>query len=49
MERQCPYLSFGTPEFEIGQAIGSQWLFKNDGPLREVAESELRPYPLACP
>ena len=41
MERQCPYLSFGIPEFEISPSIRSQWLFKNDGPLREVAESEL--------
>ena len=34
------YLSLGTPEFDICPAIGSQWLFNNKGPLREVAESE---------
>ena len=40
MEWQCPYLTFGNPEFEICLAIGSQWIFKNYVPLREVAESE---------
>ena len=34
------YLSLGTPEFDICPAIGSQWLFNNEGPLGEVAESE---------
>ena len=40
VEKQCPYLSFGTSRFEIGQPVRPQWPFENHGPLRAMAKNE---------
>ena len=40
VERQCPYLSFGTSRFEISPPVRSQWPFENHGPLKAMTINE---------